>query len=109
VVQALQSNFEINSARGHHVLYLEVSELDRILVDSLDCLGILLCCVFRLALRLSSCDDHLAILEYECSCPYRVLQSHDQCSESLRVILCVTTLDTYLSQIKVALQVGCRN
>ena len=92
VVHGLEADFVVHRARSDHVLHLEVGQTDGVVGNALDRLRVVLGSLLRLLLALGTGDDHLAVLEDERCRPRRLFQSHDQCSESFRVVLRIAAM-----------------
>ena len=109
VEQRLERDLEVDSATGHHVLHLEVFQLDSLGRHALHLLGVMSSSLLAELLTLGACDDHLAVLEDEGRCACRLLDTHDQCSKTSWIVLSVTTAVADLLQIEFLIQVGSGN
>ena len=98
MVQLLQFDLEVDRATRHHILNSEFGELYRV-SDTSNSFCILFGCLFTVLLTLGACYNHLTVLKNKCGCPGWLLESHDQCSKSLRIILSISTMITNFQEV----------
>jgi len=108
LVQLFELNFEIDTARPHHVLHFKVWQL-HIISRHFNGLGVLTSSIQTQLFALCASNDHLAGFENQSSCSLRFSHPHDDCCKTLRVVLSISALNGNIFQIKFALQVGCRH
>lgn len=85
---------ELHIRGGHNIFDLHTSVfglLALVLDDLVDDLGVLPACQGTLVLRFGPSDDHLATLENK-RCSFRLLQSHNDSSKSIRIVLSILSL-----------------
>ena len=90
--QALQADGELDIAAAHHVLNLEIEELC-LETELLHNAGVLPGCEPRVLFTLSPGAHHLARTEDQSRRSW-LADSHDDGSESFRVVLCVTGMQS---------------
>ena len=98
MVKLLQFDLEANRATRNHILNSEFGELYRV-SDTSDSFCILFGSLFAILLTLGACYNHLTVLKNKCGCPGWLLESHDQCCKSLRIILSISTMITNFQEV----------
>ena len=108
MVKLLQLNFEANRATGHHILDFEFCEFYGVAnLPNGSC--VLLSCLLTIHFTLRPCNHHLSILKNKGSSPSWLLQSHNQCGKSLRIVLGISTMITNFQQVQIVVQVSSWN
>lgn len=109
VAEVLQIYGETRITRANNVLHLELLQLLNINVRTLivrvlnnylsNHFGVGLGCLLGLILALGTSNDHFARGENECSC-LRLTDTNDHSSESLWIILGISTLECDISKLE---------
>ena len=95
MVELFKFYLEADWATGDHVLDFEFGEFDGV-ADLADGAGVLLRRLMTIHLTLSTSNDHLTILKNKCGRPCWFFQSHNKSGKSLRIVLGIPTMITYL-------------
>jgi hypothetical protein len=98
-VKLLKGDCELDIAGPNDVLDLEILELHIGDTDLLDHLSIHFGCLFRFLLRFGTGDNHFTRAKDQ-SCGLRISDTNDHSRETTRVVLCVTTIQGNLDEVK---------
>lgn len=104
LLQSLQMNWYLHITRCHNILHLKVVIVN-LEAHSLNNFGVLATGQFAVLLRFGASDDHLSAAENQ-TCGFGVAKSHDDCGETIGVVLGGFAFPGDLLKVQLAAQVN---